>query len=143
MSICHQHSHPASKYFSNVILHPRVEVWSQWWEIGTSSIRCKINRSSKPVLKLMKLHLKPLLSQNNLLSYLTASYICCSHVTYLKHQLPNYLSILSVHMPSSLSVIVVIFLSTFTCKYFRSTFFSRGSSLVATESHITYTTCTD
>ena len=71
------------------------ELRSLRWEIGALPIRCRINKSSKPLLKIGKLKFtkisgnsqKPLLSQDNLPPCLTGSLslIHCRPVTYLTH----------------------------------------------------------
>ena len=55
MSILHQHSHPTLKYCLNVIPPPGVELGSLVGEIGISTIRFRINESSKLLLKMQKL----------------------------------------------------------------------------------------
>ena len=143
MTILHQHSHTTLKYCSHVIYESGYKLGSLRWEIGASLIRYRINKSSKPLCKSINLHLqkfigksqKPLLNQNNLSPCLTFSLLHCSHVAYLNHQ-----DISNQSNESPLFVMLAVFLSTFTGIYFVSTFFSKSTSLVATESHALHTT---
>ena len=105
----HQRSHTTLKYCSHVIYESGYKLGSLRWKIGTSIIRYRINKFSRPLCKSINLHLqifigksqKPLLNQNKFSPCLTFSLLHCSHVTYLTYQDISYQSNeLAYHLPS-------------------------------------------
>ena len=54
MSIFHQHSQPTLKSCSNALYQLGHKLGSLRWEIGALAIRYRINKSSKPLLKIDK-----------------------------------------------------------------------------------------
>ena len=133
---------------SNVIYQSGPKLGSPLWEIGASPIRYRINKSSKPLLRIDKLiftrvQWQVLEATTKLKQPPTLSF-SLSHPLQPRH-IPNAsghcLSIQSVRMSPTIFVMLAIFMSTFTCIYFMSNFFSRSTFLVATESgalHITW-----
>ena len=122
MSIFQQHSHLTSKYSSNVILFPGLELGCLRWGIGAPLIRSTIDMSIKQLLKRHKLsfrsHYK---SQNNLCSPVFQPLAYPLKLRHVLNASRNCLSIQLVHMSTLPFVILVTLLLTFTCIDFRST----------------------
>ena len=111
-------------------------------EQRSSPIRYRINECSKTLIvhkhaftKIQCKSEKLLLSQNCLPPCLTASRPCTGPSRYILNTSRHCLSIQFVCMQPPLFVIMVTFLSTFTCIHFSSSFSSKGSTLLAAESH--------
>ena len=147
MPILHQYSHTTLQNCSNVIYESGHKLGLLRWENGASLIYYRINKSSIPLWKVnnltfTKIYWKLLEATLRSKQHFTLSYIFFPPLQ--PHHIPNAsehcLSISWVGISSPFFVTLAIFLITFTCIYFVSTFFSRGNSLVATESHALHTT---
>ena len=147
MSVFHQHSRTTLKYCSNVIYESGDKLGWLRSEIGALVINYRINKPSKPLWKINKLTFTKIYwsvleatlksKQPFTLPYNLSPPLQPHHITNTSgHCLP----ISCVDMSSPLIVMLVIFLSTFNCIYFKLTFLSRGTSLVATECHVMHTT---
>ena len=133
MSIFHQHSHPTLKYCSNMLCQSISQDRSMLWEIGATPGLYKISKSSKPPLKINEITFTKIQWYQKPLTFypvLQSLYHPLQHVTYRTHKDTGYQSShFSCHY---LSLSSLLYLSTFTCIYLMSTFFSRSTTLEAT-----------